>query len=319
MTEEPKNNDTDAQIEQTDSSEASQKKLVFYTAKYLRVLPLRYIVTFVALIHILVIFIRPDWFIKPSTIEINNEDVFEIDFEEDGPMNFAKKSDQKKNKDEIPVENILPQLPKSFEVKKPDPKQEAADPEPKKEKDEKEKKKKKEDKKEPAKPKKDKKPTPATKPEDKNKKQIEKDELLKRAALDRLRKQVKDKKKSNLSPKLADLDALKNKGSGKNSTGGRHNSIGRAKMIQSCQRDIIKLMKIYYKVPEFYSKDVQVEKVKILLVLNNQGNIKKSGIIDSSGDPSLDQIALSALQKSAPFPDSCRELSGKQININFSI
>jgi protein TonB len=78
-----------------------------------------------------------------------------------------------------------------------------------------------------------------------------------------------------------------------------------------------KWMQNYYSMPEIYALQKVTGQTVIELMLDGHGNIKSITTVTSSGNASFDQLALSTVQRAAPFPAPPPELVGKKIHYHF--
>ena len=190
----------------------------------------------------------------------------------------------------LPPAPLLPQVPKRFDIERPEKPEDLAL----------------EEKKAPA--------------EEEPKIQIDhqKDEEATKIALERLIKEVnrqKTKEKSHEKPSLLS-DNLKERKK-ELETEQLHGilSIGTTK---SGYASVVKVwIQRNYALPEIYELKNTHIKAVVELVLSEQGGIAKLSLVSSSQNPIFDQLALKTVEKAAPFPTPPPEWVGKVIVLPF--
>jgi TonB family protein len=242
------------------------------------------------------------------------EDAVDVDLMTDLDLQAPQKSilpnAEKAPEAKVPAQ-LLPQLPKQFSVKedeKPEdtvadelekplekPKEEAKPvPEPKKA-DE-----------------------PVVKTENKVDNPIEQKELLKRAALEKLRKDAKFANKPEAPEKgsLAALaDALNTMQNKKGPTAGSAGAKGRANVYMA---KVKKAVQANYAVPEAYNLRNASLQVTLMVAISERGDLLNLDVEESSGDATFDDMALEAIRNSAPLPQPPKELVGEPFRLVFT-
>jgi TonB family protein len=186
---------------------------------------------------------------------------------------------EKKEEPRIP-DTVLPQLPKSFQVKEDDPTNDliAGDAKAK-----------------------DKTPDP------KKDNVITKEDAARRAAIERLRKMQNSKKnEAEVSSELVKLkDKIRSaKELNVSSAGSGHYGGVIQKHIRPC-----------YSVPTAYQLPTTTALVGV--VLNEQGSLQKIWIEKSSGDQVFDSLVLKAVNDCAPLPEPPKEYAGRGFSLRF--
>ena len=235
----------------------------------------------------------------------------DVDFMNDLSMKAPQETalpNAKKSEDVTVPSNLLPQLPKKFEVedqKKVEEKTIAEEKDPKAE-----------DalaKKEVATPEKEE--TPKTK-DDPNK--VTKEDLLKRLAVEKLKRenkvdqQMKAQKNAlaKLKEDLVAEDAKINSGAGAAGV-----SAIRAKTYADLLRAAVK-RNLY--LPKSFEYDRAQLMTQLSVVINSKGELMEVKLARSSGNGAYDQAAIAALQNSVPLPQPPQDIAGQPITINLS-
>jgi protein TonB len=78
-----------------------------------------------------------------------------------------------------------------------------------------------------------------------------------------------------------------------------------------------KWMQNYYSMPEVYSLQGVGQQAVVELVLDTKGGVRSLTLLTSSQNEAFDQLALATVRKAAPFPAPPRELVGKKIHYHF--
>lgn len=267
-------------------------------------------------IHALVFLVRiDDWF--PESKPIMEELVIEAELMPDLNMDGAKDDalpNAAKAEEIKVIKQILPQLPKVFELeKKVEEKKEDALAE-----EEVDKSKKYEEEQ----------PKPLEEKEKSNESEVAKNEvnkdamkIKKKEALERLlkeaaRKEEKfaDQTSAPLSKKLAQRkEELESQDDGSSGGGG----ISGIRM-NKYRKALYRAIKRNYSVPAAYNLQNAEIVAKISIVLNASGDVREIKVHESSGDEAYDYLALKAVKDSVPLPKPPKEQAGKMIIISFN-
>ena len=78
-----------------------------------------------------------------------------------------------------------------------------------------------------------------------------------------------------------------------------------------------KWMQNYYSMPEVYALQAVGQPAIVELILDAKGGVRSLTLLASSQNESFDQLALATVRKAAPFPAPPRELVGKKIHYHF--
>ena len=264
------------------------------------------------LLHVLVLTLNPDWFFSMPIVNLEESIAVDADFMSDITLNAPQENalpNAKKSEDVAVPSNLLPQLPKKFEVEE-QLKTEEKSLADKKEQD--------------IADEADKKQTvPVEKLEsqktqdDPNK--VSKEDLLKRLAVERLKQQNKvDKQMKAQKDALAKLkEELVAKDANKNSSLGGAVGVGaiRAKNYADLLRAAVK-RNLY--LPKTFEYDRAQLVTQLSVVLNARGELVDVRLAKSSGNVAYDQAAIAALQNSVPLPQPPSEFVGQPITFNLS-
>ncbi|MEI6832446.1 MAG: cell envelope integrity protein TolA [bacterium] len=264
------------------------------------------------LLHALVLTLNPDWFFSMPIVNLEESIAVDADFMSDITLNAPQENalpNAKKSEDVAVPSNLLPQLPKKFEVEE-QLKTEEKSLADKKEQD--------------IADEADKKQTvPVEKLEsqktqdDPNK--VSKEDLLKRLAVERLKQQNKvDKQMKAQKDALAKLkEELVAKDANKNSSLGGAVGVGaiRAKNYADLLRAAVK-RNLY--LPKTFEYDRAQLVTQLSVVLNARGELVDVRLAKSSGNVAYDQAAIAALQNSVPLPQPPSEFVGQAITFNLS-
>jgi TonB family protein len=264
------------------------------------------------LLHVLVLTLNPDWFFSMPIVNLEESIAVDADFMSDITLNSPQENalpNAKKSEDVAVPSNLLPQLPKKFEVEE-QLKTEEKSLADKKEQD--------------IADEADKKQTvPVEKLEsqktqdDPNK--VSKEDLLKRLAVERLKQQNKvDKQMKAQKDALAKLkEELVARDANKNSSLGGAVGVGaiRAKNYADLLRAAVK-RNLY--LPKTFEYDRAQLVTQLSVVLNARGELVDVRLAKSSGNVAYDQAAIAALQNSVPLPQPPSEFVGQAITFNLS-
>jgi len=88
------------------------------------------------------------------------------------------------------------------------------------------------------------------------------------------------------------------------------------KLTENWGRKISAYFELHKRYPQNKSK---ATKVKVSLVLNRRGNVVSVGVLESSGDPTFDDAAISMIRRSDPVPTPPAELTDDQFNFNLDV
>jgi colicin import membrane protein len=262
-------------------------------------------------VHFLILLLNPRWFFSPP--EINFEDVTTVDMEFAGDLSLKAPQENAlpnaKESPEVAVPaNLLPQLPKKFEVEeanKPEEKNFAEEKDPKVE-----------DalaKKEIAPPEREE--VPKTK-DDPNK--VTREDLLKRLAVEKLKRenkvdqQMKAQKNAlaKLKEDLVAADAKTNSGA---------SSVGVSAIRAKTYADLLRAaVKRNLYLPKTFEYDRAQLVTQLSVVINEKGELVEVKLARSSGNGAYDQAAIAALQNSVPLPQPPSEIVGQSITFNLS-
>jgi len=264
------------------------------------------------LLHVLVLTLNPDWFFSMPIVNLEESIAVDADFMSDITLNAPQENalpNAKKSEDVAVPSNLLPQLPKKFEVEEQLKTEEKslADKKEQDIADEAEKKQ----------------TIPVEKLEsqktqdDPNK--VSKEDLLKRLAVERLKQQNKvDKQMKAQKDALAKLkEELVAKDANKNSSLGGAVAVGaiRAKNYADLLRAAVK-RNLY--LPKTFEYDRAQLVTQLSVVLNARGELVDVRLAKSSGNVAYDQAAIAALQNSVPLPQPPSEFVGQAITFNLS-
>lgn len=261
------------------------------------------------LAHFLLILLNPSWFLSPPEINMEESTTVDLEFAGDISLKAPQETTLPKAKEspEVAVPaNLLPQLPKKFEVEESKPSEEKPYVE---EKDPKV-----EDalaKKEEAPP--EKVESPKTK-EDPNK--VTKEDLLKRLAVEKLKRenkvdqQMKAKKDALAKLKEEILAQNANTNSGVAAKGA---SDVRAKSYVDLLGAAVK-RNLY--LPKTFEYDRAQLVTQLTVVINERGELVVVKLAKSSGNGAYDQAVIAAIQNSVPLPQPPAEIVGQSITFN---
>lgn len=263
------------------------------------------------LVHVLILLLNPSWFFSPPAINLEESTTVDVDFMGDLSMKAPQETalpNAKRSEDVAVPANLLPQLPKKFEVeeeKKTEEKNFAEEKDPKAE---------------DALAKKEVAPTerqdvPKTK-DDPNK--VSREDLLKRLAVEKLKRenkvdeQMKAQKNAlaKLKEDLVAANASRNSGT---STVGV--SAIRAKTYADLLRAAVK-RNLY--LPKTFEYDQAQLVTQLSVIINQKGELVEVKLARSSGNGAYDQAAIAALQNSVPLPQPPAEIAGQAITFNLS-
>lgn len=263
-----------------------------------------------ALIHLGVGYI--DWNFLKNKPPVLIEDAVDIDLMTDLDVTAPQKSilpnAEKAPEAKVPAQ-LLPQLPKQFSVQEKEKEEDSVADELEKPKEEP----------------KDAKPVdepkkaddPIVKTENKEDNPLEQKELLKRAALEKLRKDAKfaDKPEAPEKGSLAALADALNTMEKKGPTAGSAGAKGRANIYLA---KVKKAVQANYAVPEAYNLRNANIQVVLTVSVSERGDLLNLDIEESSGDSSFDGMAMEAIRTSTPLPQPPKELVGESFNLVFT-
>ena len=261
--------------------------------------------------HLIVLMLNPNWFFSPPHIEMEESTAVDVDFMNDLSLKAPQETalpNSKKSEDVSVPSNLLPQLPKKFEVedqKKTEEKTFAEEKDPTAEE---------------ALAKKvvstpEKEEVPKTK-EDPNK--VTKEDLLKRLAVEKLKQenkvdqQMKAQKNAlaKLKEDLVAENAATNSGVG---------SVGVGAIRAKTYADLLRAaVKRNLFLPKTFEYDRAQLITQLSVVINAKGELVDVKLARSSGNGAYDQAAIAALQNSVPLPQPPAEIAGQAITFNLS-
>ena len=263
-------------------------------------------------VHVLLLTLNPDWFFSMPIVNLEESIAVDADFMTDISLSSPQENalpNAKKSDDVAVPSNLLPQLPKKFEVEEQQKTEEKSLSDQKEQTIADEADKKREtvvDKIESQKTQ-----------DDPNK--VSKEDLLKRLAVERLKQQNKvDKQMKAQKDALAKLkEELLAQDSSKNSSLGGATSVGaiRAKNYADLLRAAVK-RNLY--LPKSFEYDRAQLVTQLSVVINARGELVDVRLSKSSGNTAYDQAAIAALQNSVPLPQPPTEFVGQAITFNLS-
>lgn len=266
----------------------------------------------VILLHALVLTLNPDWFFSMPIVNLEESIAVDADFMSDLSLSSPQENtlpNSIKSEDVAVPSNLLPQLPKKFEIEEQSKTEEksVADEKDQKNNDQSDRKQKEQL---------DKLESQKTQ-EDPNK--VSKEDLLKRLAVERLKQQNKiDKQMKAQKDALAKLkEELLAKDATKNSSLGGVSGVAslRAKNYADLLRAAVKRNLF---LPKTFEYDRAQLVTQLSVVLNSRGELMDVKLAKSSGNMAYDQAAISALQNSVPLPQPPTEFVGQTITFNLS-
>lgn len=131
-------------------------------------------------------------------------------------------------------------------------------------------------------------------------------------SIDKIRKDKVSKDNQVQKKKLDDIITKRSENLGDFSAHGSEGS----QLVQSYAKQIRSHIKEQYRIPEVY--DLKSSKKPIVfLLIDSNGGIKKIRLEQSSGNASLDKIALQTVEKAAPFPTPPTKNWSKAMEIVF--
>lgn len=262
-------------------------------------------------LHIAVFIFKPDFFLSNAVMNLEENWDVDVDFMGEismkSPQDTALPHAQKSEEEAVPA-NLLPQLPKKFQIEeqKPVEKNIAEEKDKKAEEAVAEKKVQAEEK-----------PVVPKTEEDANK--IDMDDLRKRLAVEKLKQEnkVSERMKAQKDALAKLKQDLKTENSDKNSgsSGGmlgvlRNNAYGNA--LKSA-------VKRNFNLPENFKYAQQKMAVPLLVVINDHGELVSIKLTGSSGSDVYDSAVIAAIKNSVPLPPPPRELAGREIQFNFGM
>jgi len=262
-------------------------------------------------VHIVVLLANPAWFFSNPIVNLEESIAVDADFMTDikpgDPQKDALPNSKKSEELAVPS-NLLPQLPKKFEIEdksKAEEKPFVEEKDPKAD-----------DslaKKQVSTP--EQLETPKTQ-EDPNK--VSKEDLLKRLAVERLKQQNKvDRQMKAQKDALAKLkEEISTQPSNSNSSmGGSAAGAIRAKNYADLLRAAVK-RNLY--LPKSFEYDRAQLITQLSVIINARGELVDVKLARSSGNGAYDQAAIAALQNSVPLPQPPAEFVGQAIMFNLS-
>lgn len=262
--------------------------------------------------HVILLSLNPDWFFSMPIVSLEESIAVDADFMPEvsvgSPQENAMPNAKKSEEVAVPS-NLLPQLPKKFEVEQSVKTDEKPVAEEKDKKSEDQLAKKVEDVA-------DQLESPKTK-DDPNK--VTKEDLLKRLAVERLKRENKvDKQMKAQKDALAKLkEELLAKDARANSTLG--SSAGVSGIRAKNYADILKsAVKRNLYLPKNFEYDRAQLVTQLSVVINAKGELVEVKLARSSGNGAYDQAAIAALQNSVPLPQPPAEIAGQSITFNLS-
>lgn len=201
-------------------------------------------------------------------------------------------------KDENPaLQNLLPQLPKSFSVNDADKPDDDSMVDP--------------DKKEEEEKAKDKTITP---PDQDNANRLDMDELRKRKALEDMRRKLKERASTARAPTKAEVAGIRERLQAGGILGGGGSGSGPFRKCLAIMRTMVKNS---YAMPDAYDIRGGSLEVTLDVVLAENGNVMRADVARSSGNAVFDGYALKALRDASPFPEDCKEMAGQNVQLRF--
>lgn len=260
--------------------------------------------------HLMAFVIKPELFW--STPIMNMEESWEVNMEFPGeihqksPQETALPNSQKSEEEAVP-QNLLPQLPKKFQIEEQKPNETAAEAEKIDKTEEALAEEKKEDLK-------DKTAVPKME-EDANK--IDMDDLRKRMAVEKLKQEnkVSERMKAQKDA-LAKLKAEKSSEDASANSGGVGSQVGliRSNAFSSALKSAVQRN---FSLPESFRYTQQKMTVPLLVIIGPRGELLSYKLKGSSGSEVYDNAAVSALKSSVPLPPPPPEYANKEILFNF--
>ena len=262
-------------------------------------------------IHIAVFIIKPNFFLSNSVMNLEENWDVDVDFMGEismkAPQDTALPHAQKSEEEAVPA-NLLPQLPKKFQIEEQKPVEKNIAEEKDKKAEEAIAEKKVQAEVKPVVPKTE---------EDANK--VDMDDLRKRLAVEKLKQENKVSERmkaqkdamAKLKQDLKAENADKNSGSSGGMLGVlRNNAYGNA--LKSA-------VKRNFNLPENFKYSQQKMAVPLLVVINDHGELVSIKLTGSSGSDVYDSAVIAAIKNSVPLPPPPRELAGREIQFNFGM
>jgi len=147
---------------------------------------------------------------------------------------------------------------------------------------------------------------------------VKKDDALRRLALERLREMDKiAKTRQAEAPKESALAKLRDEVN--QAKDGVNAGAGGAAFsaLKNYRGSLQASVRRNYSLPEAYNFKSANMKVTIAIVVNEKGDVISLGLHESSGDSVFDDMALQAVKKSVPLPTPPAELVGEKILMQF--
>jgi protein TonB len=264
----------------------------------------------VVFLHAVVFIVKPQFFF--NTPPIGLEEAWEVnmdllgDVSSSSPNESALPNAEKALEEAIPA-NLLPQLPKKFQIEA----QEKADGVPDSEKDiaasENEKQLEKASEQTEAKP----------TEEDANK--VDMDDLRKRLAVEKLKEEQKTSDRIQAQKDaLAKLKDMASKTPSDSNSGTKTGalSLARSGSYGSILASTIK--KSFY-LPESFKHSQAKLSVPVIMVIDDKGELLSVKLSGTSGNDVYDQAAIASIRNSTPLPKPPKELANEPIQFNFNL
>lgn len=145
---------------------------------------------------------------------------------------------------------------------------------------------------------------------------LKKMDALKRLALEKLRHEKKDKQtQADKNDPLARIKEELTKKKSKLIAGG---DLGSKKSVDRYRKLLQKAVRRNYALPEAYNFKNAELNVVIAVKVSERGELASTLIAKSSGDQVFDELAFSAVKKSAPLPHPPQGQAGRVIHLKFS-
>ena len=143
--------------------------------------------------------------------------------------------------------------------------------------------------------------------------ELKKNELMKRLRMEKLRQQKKlaDKRQAPKSDSLAEIGKNMKKAKGKSGAGV---SQGAAKRYRVSLRNRISQ---HYSIPQTFVPSVSNPEVVLAIVVGTHGELRSVTISQSSKDEAFDQYGIKAAKKASPFERPPVTLAGTTIYLKF--
>ena len=263
----------------------------------------------VLVLHMAIFVLKPSLFWR--TPMINTEEEWEVNMEFPGEISLKSPQqtalpDSQKAEEESVAKNLLPQLPKKFQIEEQKPPEERPVPESPEKTEEAVAQEKVEPKEVPVVPKTE---------EDANK--VDLDDLRKRLAVEKLKQEKKTSERTKaqqdaiakLKQERSKEDAVVNSGAVGGMVGLVRNNAYSSALNAAVARN--------FYLPESFRYSQKKLKVPLLITIGSQGELLSYRLAGTSGSEVYDTAAVNALKNSAPLPKPPAELVEKEIQFNF--